>query len=48
MDNNKIATLPSEIGALEKLEKLELRNNKVGKKEQKKLASLLPNCDIFY
>ena len=47
LSNNELRSLPTEIGKLEKLEYLDLCQNKMPQTEIEKLKEFLPNCIIY-
>jgi len=48
LHNNELTQLPTEIGNLVALKWLYLSGNNLSKKEQQRIQSLLPNCEIFF
>ncbi|EKS00756.1 hypothetical protein LEP1GSC125_1466 [Leptospira mayottensis 200901122] len=48
MGVNQLTILPKEIGQLQNLENLYLRENNFSPQEREKIQNLLPNCEITW
>lgn len=48
ISNNQLTTIPSSIGTLSNLPKLDLLYNPFSKEEKEKVRSLLPKCEIRF
>ncbi|MBX2927797.1 MAG: leucine-rich repeat domain-containing protein [Saprospiraceae bacterium] len=48
LNNNKLSSLPPEIGQLDKLGKLDLSDNPIPEAEREKIRKLLPGVEIWF
>ncbi|EMG08956.1 leucine rich repeat protein, partial [Leptospira interrogans serovar Grippotyphosa str. LT2186] len=45
---NQLTTIPKEIGQLQNLQTLYLRNNQFSIEEKERIRKLLPKCQIYF
>ncbi|MGQ2816926.1 leucine-rich repeat domain-containing protein, partial [Leptospira interrogans] len=48
LSNNQLITIPKEIGQLQNLQTLYLRNNQFSIEEKERIRKLLPKCQIYF
>ncbi|EMJ53340.1 leucine rich repeat protein [Leptospira interrogans serovar Valbuzzi str. Duyster] len=46
--DNQLTALPQEIGQLQNLQELNLRNNQFSIEEKERIRKLLPKCQIYF